>query len=250
MRPGSATATIVSAAVLILCVQVAPALSQQPTQTSEERDERHLKPVSGTSAVVPVYRPPLRGAPAGRVGGGTRGPGREVFVLSVLAPDHAALTTLEQPTLYWFISNPSPHPIEITVVEPDKTDALVEQRLDPPIQAGVHRIRLADLGVRLEPGVSYRWYVTVVPDAKRRSRDILAGGGIELVALTDDVRTRVGGTPKERLAFVYAEAGIWYDALAEVSELIERTPGDVALRQQRAALLTQVGLPEIGEAAD
>ncbi len=41
-------------------------------------------------ANVPVYNPPKRGAPAGRVGGGTRGgTQRDVFVLSVLAPDHS-----------------------------------------------------------------------------------------------------------------------------------------------------------------
>ena len=63
-------------------------------------------PTGGVSA-APVYRPPLRGAPRGRVGGGSRGTGRESFVLSVLAPDHTGLTTSEQPSLYWFISGPS-----------------------------------------------------------------------------------------------------------------------------------------------
>ena len=52
-----------------------------------------------TTATVPIYKPPLRGAPGGRVGGGTRGSGREVFVLTVLAPDHSALTVSEQPAI-------------------------------------------------------------------------------------------------------------------------------------------------------
>src|SRR5688572_21778645 len=61
-------------------------------------------PVFAANANVPVYNPPPRGAPGGRVGGGTRGPGqRDVFVLSVLAPDHSGLTSSEQPSLYWFI---------------------------------------------------------------------------------------------------------------------------------------------------
>ena len=61
-------------------------------------------PLLAADAKVPVYQLPTRGAPAGRVGGGTRGD-KNVFVLSVLAPDHSALTTSEQPSLYWFISN-------------------------------------------------------------------------------------------------------------------------------------------------
>ena len=43
MRPLNAAASIVLGAVLVMCVQVAPALSQEPTQTSEDRDERRLE---------------------------------------------------------------------------------------------------------------------------------------------------------------------------------------------------------------
>jgi len=32
-----------------------------------------------------------------------------------------------------------------------------------------------------------------------------------------------------------------------ISELIDHTPHDAQLKKQRSALLTQVGLPEIGE---
>jgi tetratricopeptide (TPR) repeat protein len=38
-----------------------------------------------------------------------------------------------------------------------------------------------------------------------------------------------------------------YDAIASISALIERSPGDPLLRSQRAALLDQVGLREIAE---
>jgi hypothetical protein len=43
MRPLNAVAAIVLGAVLVMCVHVAPALSQEPTQTSEDRDERSLQ---------------------------------------------------------------------------------------------------------------------------------------------------------------------------------------------------------------
>jgi len=111
----------------------------------------------------------------------------------------------------------------------------------------VHRIRLADHGVRLVPGVSYRWYVAVVPDSGRRSKDILAGGAIERVAPPEGLAAKLAQADKATLPFLYAEAGIWYDALATISELIETAPNDPSLRRQRAALMAQVGLPNIGE---
>src|SRR5512134_1193228 len=60
-----------------------------------------------TASTAPVYKPPLRGAPRGRIGGGTRGTGLDSLALSVLAPDHSGLTIREQPSLYWIISNPT-----------------------------------------------------------------------------------------------------------------------------------------------
>jgi hypothetical protein len=200
-----------------------------------------------TTAAVPTYKPPLRGAPGGRVGGGTRGSGREVFVLMVLAPDHSALTVSEQPSLYWFISSATSLPIEVTVMDLRTSRPVLEARLAAPITPGVHRIRLADHDVRLEPGVPYRWFVTIVPDSDRRSKDILAGGAIERVEPPQGLAAKLAQARKEETASLYAEAGVWYEALTAISDLIESAPNDAVLRKQRATLLAQVGLPTVGE---
>jgi hypothetical protein len=184
------------------------------------------------------------------VGGGTRGIPRDMFVLSALAPDHSGLTMQEQPPLYWFISSPTSFPIELTITDPRATRPLVETRLQTPVSAGVHAIRLADHGVRLAPGVQYRWFVAVVPDQARRSRDILAGGTIERIDAPEVLKSRLTQARREELPFVYAEGGLWYDALATISELIEQSPGNREHRRQRAALLAQVGLPPIDDAGE
>ena len=203
--------------------------------------------VSAADANGPVYQPPKRGAPGGRVGGGTRGTTREVFVLSVLAPDHSGLTTSEQPSLYWFISKETSLPVELTVMDPQGVQPILETRLPAPITAGVHRIRLSDFNVHLAPGAAYRWFVSVVPDADRRSKDITAGGAIERVEMPEGLKAKVAQAPKSDLPSVYAEAGIWYDTVTAISELIEAAPQDQALHKQRTALLSQVGLTGITE---
>ncbi|HSF02126.1 MAG TPA: DUF928 domain-containing protein, partial [Solirubrobacterales bacterium] len=145
------------------------------------------------------------------------------------------------------ISNPTAFAVELTLTDSRATDPVLEAKIPGPIRAGLHRVRLDDYGVRLEPGVSYRWYVAVIPDSGRRSKDILAGGIIERVEPTADLRERLARARPEELAPLYAEAGLWYDALAVSSELIERSPGQEELRRQRAALLSQVGLPDARE---
>jgi Domain of Unknown Function (DUF928) len=168
-------------------------------------------------------------------------------VLTVLAPDHTALTVSEQPSLYWYISSPTSLSIELTVMDLRTTQPVLETRLAGPVTPGVHRIRLADHGVRLEPGVPYRWFVAIVPDSNRRSRDILAGAAIERVAPPQGLPAKLAQARKEEAASLYAEAGVWYEALAAISEQIDSAPNDAMLRKQRATLLAQVGLPPVGE---
>ena len=200
-----------------------------------------------TSDEAPVYKPPLRGAPGGRIGGSTRGAGHPVFLVSVLAPDHTGLTTSEHPSLYWYISGTASSPVEITVVDPRAIKPLLQITLPAPVAAGVHSIRLGEHGVRLQLGVGYRWYVAVVTNANRRSKDILAGGAIERVETPDGLRAALAKISPSNTSSLFAEVGLWYDAVASVSALIDSAPQDPNLRGPRAALLAQVGLTEIKE---
>jgi len=211
-----------------------------------------FRTTSGSSASAPrapavLYRPPRRGAPSGRVGGGTRGAGREVFVLSVLAPDHTGLTVAGQPTFYWYISSSTSLPMEITVTDPRSTQPVLEARVPEPVAPGVHRLRLADHGIRLSAGVEYSWSVAVVPDPDHRARDIVAGGRIEIVDPPAGLRERLARAGEAERAAIFADAGLWYDAVAAISERIDAAPDDSVLRRERAHLMAQVGLPEIVE---
>ena len=203
-------------------------------------------PLFAADATVPVYIPPSRGAPGGRIGGGTRG-GGNIFVLSVLAPDHSGFTTSEQPSLYWFISKPTSLPVEVTLMDPQGVKPILETQLPSPTEAGIQRVRLADYNIHLAPGAAYRWFVAVVPDADRRSKDILAGGAIERVDLQDDVKAKLAKASDKEVPFVYAQAGLWYDALNSISDLIDAAPQNQELQNQRTALLKQVGLPSTNE---
>lgn len=233
----------------VLSITAWPAMSADPkagTSAPTTGAQTIAKDKETTGAPdFPVYRPPQRGAPTGRVGGGTRGTSaRDSFVLSALAPNHMGLTMSDQPSLYWFISSSTALPVELAVADPRKIEPVIEARLPSPVAAGVHRIRLTDYGIRLEPGVAYRWSITVVPDANRRSRDILASGTIERVEPPAGLQDKLAQSPKERLPFLYAESGLWYDALAAASDLMENAPNEPAFRKQWGALLSQADLPE------
>jgi hypothetical protein len=252
---------IVLLAVAALWVALSSTVGAQGTETG--KGTAHGSPGTGaeqqqgtpssaaeskTADSTPVYKPPLRGSPGGRIGGGTRGASLESLVsLCVLVPDHVGLTLQSQPQLYWFISKKTPNPIEFTIAEKYAAKPVLEARLKPLEGAGIQCIRLEDYGVRLTPNVPYKWFVTVVTDPNHRSRDILSGGMIEVISPSADFSAMLRQTPKARQPFVLAEEGIWYDALASVSDRIDASPKDPSLRKQRAALLDQVGLKEAAE---
>jgi hypothetical protein len=99
--------------------------------------------------------------------------------------------------------------------------------------------------VRLALGKQYRWFVSLVSDSKRRSRDILAGATIERTdpVGAETMLSKQDGGPGE--AHHLAETGHWYDAIAILSDEIDHNPSEPSLRTQRAGLLQQVGLTEI-----
>ena len=110
---------------------------------------------------------------------------------------------------------------------------------------GVQRISLAEQKVKLQPGVEYEWSVALVLDPEQRSSDIIASGWAIRV---EDAPAGLGGKPSTDLVTAYAEAGLWYDALGTISELIEKSPEDKSLRQIRAGLLRQVGFQNLANA--
>jgi Domain of Unknown Function (DUF928) len=195
-------------------------------------------------ADIVTYTPPKRGAPGGREGAGTRGL-QTLPILAVLTPkDHTGLTVQEQPVLYWYLSQETQHPVDLILTDRQSVKPLLETRLHPPLQPGIQLVRLADYNIRLAPGVAYKWSVSLVTDPTQHSRDIVTAGTIERIDLPDKLRSQLVQADKRTSARLYAMAGLWYDTIATLSELIDAVPQDALLRQQRATLLDQEGLTE------
>jgi hypothetical protein len=206
-------------------------------------------PVAPQSEDVPLYNPPQRGAPTGRVAGGTRGFNEDLPMLAALAPtNHTGLSVHPQPILYWYLSKAAPYPIEFTLIDDRTVTPLLEKRLSSSQPPGVQQIRLADYHISLEPGVTYQWFVTMVVDPGQRNKDVVASGAIALTASPATLPSQLAQAGPARASFVYAQAGLWYDAVTAVSELIKKAPQDHRWRRQRAALLSQVGLVSIAKA--
>jgi uncharacterized protein DUF928 len=229
--------------LLLMCLlafsAVGPAQSGQtaasPAQQSDEFTE-------------PIYTPPKKFTPRARVGGELRGTDGNEPEVQALVPDHVGLTSNKAPVLNWFLSRSTPHEVRFTLVDNKLVRPLYEAPIPKPKQAGIYSIRIQDFGLALEPGVQYRWYVSVIRDSSSPSQDIVAGGVIERCELNDclivlDAKL----TCSMQTVIENARAGFWYDAMGCLCSLIDSSPTDEKLRRLRAGLLKQVGLNGVAE---
>lgn len=222
-----------------------PQVIAEPAPVTDAKSSQSAQVAQDKPATkMPLYKPPKRGAPATRVGGGTRGIDREIPVVYVLAPDHVGLTGSEQLTLSWYMSKPTTMRFEFLLIDEEGIEPLLELTLDAnQLKTGIQGLNLADYGIKLKPGMQYQWSVALIPDVKHRSSDIISSGMIERKNTTVRLANQLDNAEAKEDVFIYAESGYWYDAISELSGLIEKDPENKTLKQQRAALLEQVGLP-------
>jgi hypothetical protein len=175
-------------------------------------------------ANAPVYKPPARGKPRGRVGGGTRSAGPLAAAPLALVPDHIGATLSAQPTLFYSLAALPPQGAKLVFALTDESsvEPLVESELARPAAPGIQAIELAKYGVELRPEVEYEWTVTLVSDPGKRSADLITAGWIERVA------PPAGLDASDPAAL--AAQGFWYDAFAKAPEPL------------RQALLRDAGL--------
>lgn len=198
-------------------------------------------PAAGSVKPVKFQRPNV-GLPAVRLTGGSRGQGEEAVTLDVLTPPEVGMTTQEQPSLFWYQSKPSNAKFELTLLQDKQAQPLMRVQMNQASKAGIQRVRLAEHGAKLKPGVEYQWVVALITDPDNRSTDLVASGAIKRIEPSVELQAKVQKADRAALPEVYGEAGIWYDALSTLSDQIEANPSNEDLRAVRRDLLQQVGL--------
>jgi hypothetical protein len=231
-----------SSLAVLTCLVLAVALA-----VSEWPDSAFSQEGGGNPSEILVYKPPMRGAPAGggRVGAAVRGENGDNPALLVLAPDHVGVTSQKQPVLYWYISKPTTGRIEFTLNDELRGKTVVRADLPSPKQAGIQEIRFSDYKAELAAGVVYQWFVTLEIDPSQPAKDVYYGGSIVYQEATSDLQKRLAAAGSAGAPAVYAGEGLWYDALGATLSPGKKG-GENLLRQQRVTLLKQVGFGASG----
>lgn len=182
------------------------------------------------------YRPPLRGAPAVRIGGATRSLARVVPAFTYLAPDHVGLSLRAQPTLYWHAATPPAGDMLFRLTALDGASPPIEAIVPAGDCAGLYRLGLGALGAALRPDADYRWQV-VYANAHGRAPSV--SGWIRLGEAAPEFAERLRGAAPAERARLLAEEGVWYDAVDEL--MAQKTVPETGAAL--ASLLAQGGMP-------
>ena len=196
-----------------------------------------------------VYVPPDLGAPPTRTLAATRGLS-PASTIQVLAPEQTGLTQAAQPTLFWYMGGPAPARVELTLIDEQAVEPLLEVDLGLVADSGIHAVDLAAYDVELEPGRLYQWSIAQIVDPGQRSANVVTSATLERRAPDAALTAALAGaSPGERLAAL-ARHGYWYDLQAEIEAQIRARPGAAAqLSALRDDLLAQVGLDQVGATA-
>ena len=163
--------------------------------------------------------------------------------LQVQAPRHAGQTAQASPRLWWSLAEPSDRPLLFTLTDGRSIEPVLRLELPGPHPRGLGSLDLKQSGVELEPGVVYRWFVTLTIDPAEPSRNPVSAAAIVRIA-PDDPRADLAGIAPAQRGHELARRGLWYDANDFFAELAAAHPEQRAmLERHRALLLSPAGTP-------
>ncbi|WP_373527744.1 DUF928 domain-containing protein [Nostoc sp.] len=202
--------------------------------------------------------PPSGPPPGGRVrGGARRGPRGCPFT----KPDLTALvsfteensvinvwgqTTVEHPS--WFFYVPYTKDLDYTVefvLQDLDLNEVYKKAIALPDKPGVIRVSLPSTAPALALNKQYRWFFTINCDKEKNSPPTFVEGVIQRVELNPATIKELETTELLKRYAIYAQKGIWYEALTTLAELRQKNPKDAALKAEWRNLLGSISLDDI-----
>jgi Domain of Unknown Function (DUF928) len=192
------------------------------------------------------YVPPgRRGAPSRTQGGGSRNCGTEVIPVTLLAPpDHVGLTSQARPKLLWYSASDSMLPMQFSIVEPGMSEPVWTQEVSTN-NAGLNEIQLPNSVPELVVGRRYRWTISRLCSIRRNTDSTVVRGWIERVAANPVQDALNAKMSLEDRIHHYAEAGLWYDAIAQAASTPTGKAPESTVSPLMLTLLEQGGIKTV-----
>ena len=191
-----------------------------------------------------------RPKPGSRRGGASRGncPPTQPPLTALIPENNLGLTAKEHPNLWFYIPYNSR---EINRGELMLLDENQRPALEKPISVefsrtpGIIGVTLPSTGQPLELEREYRWFFELVCDPDNPSNNPRVDGWIKRVQPSQELNSQLENNQTEQRYRVYAENGIWYDALTAIIQKMCVDGSNLTLTSDWSDLLESVDLLEL-----
>ncbi len=155
--------------------------------------------------------------------------------LTALVPfSHVGETISGHPTFTWFVPDRTSRPLQFRLFT--RSGQLL-YKTEIESQSGIMSVALPSNLPQLSIGQSYQWQVVLVCDPNVPSRNVVATAEIQVVEAAAPLQTQLAAapTPQQRID-LYAQAGLWYDAIAEARKASGTSQNQAAVLELLDAL--------------
>ncbi|MBU7586894.1 MAG: DUF928 domain-containing protein [Nostoc sp. TH1S01] len=153
------------------------------------------------------------------------------------------LTTNEHPTFWYYVpytKDIAGASAEFVLQESEDEEKTVYQSSIPlPVKPGIVKVTLPTTTMPLQIGKNYRWFFKVSCSGKQ-SVPIYVEGDIQRVNLNTNLAKQIASAKPREQVSIYADNGIWFDAVNLLVQLRQANPNDVALVSDWDSLLESV----------
>ena len=208
--------------------------------------------------------PPDRGAPGNRGEGASRGCVAADQPLMALVPQTASaasapvgsgattqvwgLTSADHPR-FWFSVPYDPAKVSAIefVLQDSQDQTIYRTPVSVPSTPGIMAVQIPATVGGLAIDQPYHWFLKVRAVCEPNQAPTLeyVEGWVQRTQLAKGLSDRLAQATPQQQAALYAENGIWYDALTTLAELKLAQPNDRAIAQDWTDLLKAVGLEKL-----
>ncbi len=169
---------------------------------------------------------------------------KEVYLQLLVPKDHVALSIAEHPAFLFYLSELPTLPVRFTLIEVGKPEPILEKQIkvDKP---GVVQLALPTNAPKLHENKQYQWTVSLICNQKHPAENIYAQAKFERVPIPPKLQQRIKVSEQSQKAEIYAQAGIWYDAVANLYQAHIAHPNSKAITLDFWELLNQANLSRV-----
>jgi Domain of Unknown Function (DUF928) len=220
----------------------------------------HLGTVMAAPIKFKLPPPPPRGIAGTRTAAASRSTCPVISQpLTAIVPEHRSpqgnqvwgLTKMEHPTFWFYVPYTKPVLVDISFTLQDESNPGEKKiiyhnsQIAAASTAGMIRIALPKSSPTLATNKPYHWFLELNMGCTNGQRPIFVEGWIQRTELDRNLSKQIDrATPTEKVA-LYAENGLWHDALTTLANLRATKPQDPELNQNWQNLLDAIGLGDL-----